>query len=446
MLVEEKYCSQGDISGKRSPKKYFIKSLGNYLYDDTGTKYLDMQMYNSAANFGYQNKTFKDILIDQVDKLPGLASEFMNESRVLLSEKICKYMEDNYNIKGRVHFSVGGAQAVDDALKLVTNYTGTKSIFSFEGGYHGRTMAASSVSSSYRYKRQFGSVFDIYRIPYPCCEHCAYNKKVDSCNLFCVSQFERLFESEFYGVYDPVVNKVSYGAMIAEPVLGRGGYVVPPINYFSKIKEILDKYGILLVADEVQMGFYRTGKLWSFEHFEIIPDIIVFGKAVSNGLWPLSGIWAKEDLISPEKWPTGSTHSTYSGHPIGTSLGLGAFKIIENPDFIPKIKQSSEYLNEVVKNIKRDFKIIGRTDILGHAIGIEIIDPDTQKPNMVLAKKLSETALNKPININGSNYGLVLTVGGIFNNSLMLSPSLFMSKEDIDIFDNLFRQYIKNIL
>ncbi len=441
-VLDSIYCSQGDTSGRRNPKKFFEKAEGCYLTDFDGIKYLDMQMQNSSANFGYQNLIFNNALINQINVLPSLASEFMNEQRVLLSTEICKYMEKNYHIKGRVHFNVGGAQAIDDALKLVANYTGNKSVFCFEGGYHGRTMTASSASSSYRYKRQFGAVIQTYRIPFPNCAHCAYNKIKETCNLYCLSRFERLFQSEYYDVYDNNSNECAYSAFLCEMVLGRGGYVVPPQNYFKELKRILDKYHIILIDDEVQMGFYRTGKQWAFENFDIVPDIIVFGKAITNGLWPVSGIWAKEDLINPKIWPCGSSHSTFAGHPLGMTLGLETFKLLQDKKNKDKIKKSSLLFKKVIEDLPKRYNIIGRVDIIGHAAGIEIIDPKTKTPDKKTAKKISEKMMNEPILINGTLYGLIVTVGGIFENTFMLSPNILIDEDNLELFSKLINHYL----
>ncbi|WP_251278008.1 aminotransferase class III-fold pyridoxal phosphate-dependent enzyme, partial [Enterobacter hormaechei] len=121
----------------------------------------------------------------------------------------------------------------------------------------------------------------------------------------CVWQFERLFESEYNGVWDPKVGQAEYAAFYVEPIQGTGGYVIPPRNFFTGLKRVLDKYGILMVVDEIQMGFWRTGKLWSIEHFGVTPDVLVFGKALTNGLNPLSGLWAREELINPTVFPPG---------------------------------------------------------------------------------------------------------------------------------------------
>lgn len=449
MLLEKdsQFCSQGDTSSKHIPKKIFRYAEGSFLYDDQGVKYLDMQMFNSAANFGYQNEVYNNCIINQLHSLPSLAAEFMNESRILLSEKICNYMYSNYGVAGRVHFTVGGAQAVDDALKLAFNYTHNHGAICFEGAYHGRTMAASSISSSYRYTRQFGNVIDTYTIPFPNCNSCAYDiKKCSSNSLYCIHRIERLFESEFLGVYDTNSNESRYSTFIFEPVLGRGGYVFPNPNYYKQLFELLRKHKIVTIADEVQMGFYRTGKMWSFENYDICPDIIVFGKAISNGLWPLSGVWANDNIISPEIWPTGSTHCTFAGHPLGTAIGMKTFQLIEEPKQLKKMQESSCLFSDIIERLKEEYSCITRAQVLGHAAGIDICNPVTHKPASEKVRRLVEVALTKPYIYEGEKCGLILTAGGFHNASLMLSPSVFISSKELDMFYNLFHYYMDDIL
>ena len=440
---EKYYCSQGDTSGKHNPKKFFDSAKGCFLYDNNHKKYLDMQMYNSAANFGYQNPAYTKCMTEQLHRLPCLAAEFMHESRVSLSEKICNYMYENYGIKGRVHFTVGGAQAVDDALKLAFNFTKSRGVICFEGGYHGRTMAASSVSSSYRYIRQYGNVIDTYRIPFPNCYSCAYDMKCADENLYCIQRIKRLFESEFLGIYDSNSHENHYSTFLFEPILGRGGYVFPNPHYYTELFKILKAHNIITIADEVQMGFYRTGKMWSFEHFGICPDVIIFGKSISNGLWPLSGIWAKEDIISPEIWPTGSTHCTFSGHPLGTELGLQTFAVIEDSTMLYRMQKSSEKFIQIINKLREDFPFIKRAQVLGHAAGIDLIDPCTNFPATQKTHELIENALNKTCEFEGQRMGLIITSGGLYNSSLMLSPCVFISDEELQLFDKLIRYYLK---
>lgn len=444
--LEKKYCSQGDTSGRHNPKKIFTDCNGSFLYDENSIPYLDMQMYNSASNFGYKNPIFYNAMIKQMNTLPTLASEFISIEKVKLAASICTYMEKKYGVKGRVHFNVGGAQAIDDVLKLIANATGSKNIFSFEGSYHGRTMAASSVSSSYRYKRQFGSVIDVYRIPFPNCINCAYGQEKNICQMFCLERIEKLFESEYYGIYDNKNNSSAYTAFLAEPILGRGGYVSPPTIYYQELLPILKKHNILFVADEIQMGIYRTGKLWSFENYNIVPDAFTFGKSITNGLWPLSGIWAREELISPNIWPSGSAHSTFAGNPLGMALGNATFSIINDTSFQIQLYKQIEKFHSIINGLKEDFDFIGRISMVGMAVGIDIIHPDTHKPFPELAHAISEKALHYPVHhLNNIDYGLILPCVGIYENTFTLAPNLFISDDELNLFDNLIRTYFNQV-
>ena len=190
-----------------------------------------------------------------------------------------------------------------------------------------------------------------------------------------MQQFERLFESEYNGVWDPKAGQAEYAAFYVEPIQGTGGYVIPPKNFFIELKKVLDQHGILLVVDEIQMGFYRTGKLWSIEHFGVKPDVIVFGKAITNGLNPLAGIWAREELINPDVFPPGSTHSTFNANPMGTAVALEAMKMMGETDYEAMVMEKGAYLLEGLEDLKRRHKIVGDVDGLGLALRMEICEP-----------------------------------------------------------------------
>src|SRR5258708_7543212 len=154
------YCSYGDTVHYADPPKVFSRCDGSYLFDERDTPYLDLQMWYSAVNFGYKNRRLNEALKRQIDTLPQLACQYLHSEKVELAEALCKLMEDRLGVKGRVHFNVGGAQAVEDSLKLVRNATGKSLNFAFMGGYHGRTLGASAITSSYRYRRRFGHFSD----------------------------------------------------------------------------------------------------------------------------------------------------------------------------------------------------------------------------------------------------------------------------------------------
>src|SRR5205809_1081552 len=166
-------------------------------------------------------------------------------------------------------------------------------------------------------------------------------------------------------------NEPEFVAFYVEPVQATGGYIIPPPEYFSRLKKILDERKILLVDDEIQMGFFRTGKFWAIEHFGVKPNNVVFGKAMTNGLNPISGLWAHEALISPEKFPPGSTHSTFASNPLGTAATLATLLWIEQQHYEKKVMESGAYFLRQLETLQKRHKTIGDVSGLGLALRIE---------------------------------------------------------------------------
>ena len=431
---DEQYCSYGDTVHYANPPKVFTSCDGSYLFDENQTPYLDLQMWYSAVNFGYKNRRLNEVLKRQIDTLPQLACQYLHAEKVELAEALCKVMEDRLGVKGRVHFNVGGAQAIEDSLKLVRNATGKNLNFAFMGGYHGRTLGASAITSSYRYRRRYGHFSDRAQfIPFPYCFRCPYDKKPDDCGLYCVQQFEKLFETEYHSVWDAKVSESEFAAFYVEPIQGTGGYVAPPKGYFEELSRILKERGILLVVDEIQMGVHRTGKFWSFEHFGLKPDIVVFGKAITNGLNPLSGVWAREELISPDKFPPGSTHSTFASNTLGTTTALEVMRMVSETDYEAKVNATGAYFLSRLQELKTRWRMVGHVDGIGLALRIEMCQEDGFVPNAKLTSAIFDEGLKGDIPARGKNYGLVLDVGGYYKNVFTLAPSLEITEDEIDL-------------
>ena len=351
---DSKYCSFGDTVHYSKNPKVFHRCEGSYMYDAHDVPYLDLQMYFSAANFGYKNKRIIDAVIEQMSTLPQITPKYVHKYKVLLSEKLCKACEDRFGEKGRINFNVGGAQANEDMIKVVRANTHRNGFFAFQGGYHGKTVATTAISSNFKYRENYNHYGDRANfVPFPYCFRCPYDKKCDSCNFYCVKQFERQFDSSYKGIMDPSTNESEYKAFIAEPVLGTGGYLAAPQGYFQELKKVLDKFDIMFIVDEIQMGFYRTGKLWSIENYGVTPDVITFAKSLTNGMNPLSGFWAKEKYISPEKFPPGSAHSTFCSNPVGTRAGYEVMKLIEEENFDVTVPEKGKYFLDGLKELQK---------------------------------------------------------------------------------------------
>lgn len=439
--LEAKYCSWGDTVHYAKEINIFKSCEGSFLYDNHGVEFLDLQMWYSAANFGYRNKRLNDALKKQIDTLSQLACQYLHEEKIQLATKIARRNELAFEEKGRVHFNVGGSSALEDSLKLVRNHTGRSLVFAFMGGYHGRTLAASAITSSFRYREKFGHFGDrAHFVPFPYCFRCPYDKKKADCKLYCLKQFERLFETEYYSMINKKTNQPEFVAFYVEAVQGTGGYIIPPKDYYEGLKKILDRHNILLVDDEIQMGFFRTGRFWAIEHFNVTPDIIVFGKALTNGLNPISGVWAKEKLISPTVFPPGSTHSTFSSNPLGTAVGLEVMKLIEESDFAKSIPEKGKYFLSRLKNLQKKYKQIGDVDGLGLALRIEMCKEDGFTPDKELTDKIENIGLSGKLSAGGKRRGLVLDVGGYYKNAFTIAPSFYITKDEIDLGIDLFEE------
>jgi 4-aminobutyrate aminotransferase/(S)-3-amino-2-methylpropionate transaminase len=434
-LLEESYCSHGDTVHYAQQPSFFETCEGSYLYNSEGTPFLDLQMWYSAVNFGYRNPRLNAAAHRQLDTLPQVASQYLHREKVELATLIAQDAERKFNKKGRVHFNVGGSQAIEDSLKLVRNYTGGKSLmFAFEGGYHGRTLGASAITSSYRYRRRYGHFGERAQfVEFPYHFRGPKGMSKEEYGYHCVQKFARLFESEYNGVWDPKAGKAEFAAFYVEPIQGTGGYVIPPMSFFSELKKVLDQHGILMVVDEIQMGVYRTGKMWSIEHFGVSPDVLVFGKAITNGLNPLSGIWAKEEMIHPGIFPPGSTHSTFANNPMGTAVALETMKMLEEEDFGASILEKGAYFLDGLKQLQRRYPIIGDVDGLGLALRVEICKEDGYTPDKATMDWLCDEGMKGDMRVGTRMYGLVLDVGGYHKNVITLAPNLLITKDEIDL-------------
>lgn len=232
LKLEALYCSHGDTVHYCDPPKLFERCQGSFIYDAQDREYLDLQMWYSACNLGYANPRINDALKRQLDRLPQIASQYVHREKIELATLIARDAEAKFGRKGRVHFNVGGSQAVEDSLKLVRNASGGKSLmFAFEGGYHGRTLGATAITSSYRYRRRYGHFGDRGQfVPFPYHFRGPKGMTKEEYGQACVDNFARMFETEYYGVWDPKAGQCEYAAFYVETIQGTGGYVIPPPN------------------------------------------------------------------------------------------------------------------------------------------------------------------------------------------------------------------------
>lgn len=435
---EREVCSYGDTVHYAAQPKLFTRCRGSFLYDSQDRPYLDLQMWHSSVNLGYGYPRVIEAVKRQLDTLPQLGSQYLHREKIELAGRIVDETERRFGVKGRVHFNVGGAQAIEDALKLVRKHTGRQRMLAFEGGYHGRTMGASAISSAPRYREPFGEFADRAEfLPYPHCVRCPFDEPQRDRHQCCfrgIAQVARKFDHEYTGWWNPKTGRSEFGALFLEPVQGTGGgYVIPPKAYFARLAEICRAHGILIVDDEIKVGFYRTGALWAIEHFDVVPDIIVFSKSLTNGLNPLSGIWAREGLINPEQFEPGTTHSTFASNPLGTAAGLEVMRIFADGDYAQSVQAKGAYFLALLRRLQARHPAIAQVDGLGLALRMELCQADGVTPHRVLAQRLLERGLDGHLRIDGRPGGLVLDAGGYDKHVIALAPSLHITEEEMDL-------------
>ena len=446
--LEARVCSFGDTVHYVEKPPIFTACNGSYMYDREDVPYLDLQMWYSVSNFGYRNPRLNDVVKRTLDTMPQIASQYLHREKIELAGFIADDCERKFGTPGRVHFNVGGAQAIEDSLKLVRNYCDGKStMFAFEGGYHGRTLGASAITSSYRYRSRYGHFGDkALFIEFPYTFRNGRGMDKEEYASACVRKFRRLFETEYNGVWDPKVRKCEYAALYAEPLQGTGGYVIPPLNFFKELKQVLEEFGILFVVDEIHMGMFRTGKLWAIEHYDAKPDVLVFGKSFTNGLNPLGGLWAREEMINPQVFPPGSTHSSFNSNPMGTGVALEIMHMVHETDYGAMVAAKGAKFLDGLRWLMTRHDVIGEVDGLGLALRLEVCEAhDRWTPNKAFLDQMLAIALAGDLEHEGRRIGLVLNVGGYYKNVITFAPSLEISDAEIDLAIGLLDQLFTRV-
>ena len=397
---------------------------GCWIYDVDGNKYLDLNAGVAVCALGHSNPEILKVIEEQAKKLIHYSgTDFYYPPEIDLAEKLAEISPGAKNRK--VFFSNSGAEAIECAIKLVKYHTNRPYLISFYSSFHGRTMGALSLTASKEIQRKgfYSLIPGIYHVYYPYCFRCIFNLSYPDCKFYCIEIIEET-------IFRKVLPPEEVAAIFFEPIQGEGGYVVPPPNYFKKLKEIADKYGILLVDDEVQTGMGRTGKFFGIEHWGIIPDILTVAKGIAGGL-PLGACIAKSGIMS---WKPGSHASTFGGNPVACKVALKIIEILEN-GLLENVRKVGEYLLNLLKEIEKKYEIIGDVRGKGLMIGVEIVkDKKSKERDKEKRDKIVYRCFEK---------GILLLPAG--ENCIRFCPPLIISKDEIDIGIEIFEEVLKEI-
>ena len=345
---------------------------GCYIYDIYGNKYIDFTCGIAVTNTGHCHPR----VVEAIQKQAGLFIH--GQVNIVIHKPMLELISElktivNPAIDG-FFFTNSGAEAVEGAIKLARHATGRTNVIVFQGSFHGRTIGTMSLTTSktvYRagYQPLMAGVFVA---PYPYSYR--YGWSDEQTSQWCLEELEFLFLSQSA--------PSETAAILIEPVLGEGGYVVPPREFLGKLREICDRYGIMLIADEIQSGFGRTGKWFAQEHFNITPDIMTVAKGIASGL-PLAGVFSRLDIM--EKWQTGTHGGTFGGNAVACAAGVATIRAMRDEKMIENANIQGEKLINHLRRVQLDFPVIGDVRGLGLMIGVEFRSPD-RKPDKTTTK------------------------------------------------------------
>ncbi len=425
-LFEErqKYIPRGPFNV--SPL-FVSEAKGATLKDVEGKRYIDFAGGIGVVNVGHCAEEVVSAVKDQVEKYIHTCFHIvMYEPYLALAKKLNEAAPGDFEKK--TMFVNSGAEAVENAVKIARYYTKRKAIICFEDAFHGRTLLAMSLTSKIKpYKFGFGPFApEIYRIPYAYCYRCPFGEKYPSCNLRCAEHLREVFHN-----YVPAEN---VAALIMEPVLGEGGFVVPPKEFLSRLKEICQEHGILFIADEIQTGFGRTGKMFAVEHSNVEPDIITTAKSLAAGL-PLSGITGRAEVMDAPH--VGGLGGTYGGNPLSCRAGLAVFDIIEKKDLLSRAQKIGKKVLEKFKEMQEKYPLIGDVRGLGAMVALELVkDRKTKEPADEEAKLLVKKCYEK---------GLIILKAGTYNNIIRILMPLVISDDELEEGLSILEEGIKEV-
>jgi 4-aminobutyrate aminotransferase len=392
---------------------------GSLVWDVDGNRYVDFSAGIAVAATGHAHPKVVKAIQDQAARFVHMSGAvFYYAAQIELAEKLSSLVPGNE--PKQVLFSNSGAEAVESAWKLVRYHTGRPRAIAFLGAFHGRTMGALSLTGS-KVVQQRGFeplVPGVTHVPYGYCFRCAYNLEYPSCDLHCVDYIEET-------LFKHLVPGDEVGAIFVEPIQGEGGYVVPPPGYHERLKDLAQRWGILFVADEIQMGFGRTGKWFSIEHWGVTPDITVVAKGIASGM-PLGAMVARKELMD---WPPGAHGSTFGGNPVSCAAASATIQVIEEEGLLENAEKMGSWLRKALQQIQSGRSSIGDVRGKGLAVGVELVDPDTREPASQLRDEVVKAAFGR---------GLLLL--GCGSSTLRFMPALTIDAETLDQGVGLFEE------
>lgn len=427
--IDDQYLSWGDTVHYQDNPVIVTGCQDGVMFGEDGVKYMSTGMWHSSCNFGYRNQQIENAVADQLRTLPQACGDFLHAEKLLVAKEVVDAIYERTGVKGRVSFNVGGSLVVEDALKIVRKNTGKNKVAVMMGAYHGRSLATLNLSASHRYREYYNEFPGrAHMFPFANCSQCFYDEKRETCDLYCAKMINKAFSNEHYGLASERSTEV--GAFALEVCQGRG-YVIPPKDFYQRFIPQLKERGILILDDEIQVGMYRTGKLFAFEHYGFVPDIITMSKSFTNGLSPVSLVWARDELVNPGVFTPGHAHSNFANHPLGTAAALATWRYMMAQDYETTVPQKGNYLLDGLRRLQDKYDFIYSVDGLGLLLNIVLAD-DQGTPYSSSASIASEISQDNDFDWNGEQWRMLLQAGGYDLNVIKLAPYLDITYSEMD--------------
>lgn len=403
----DKYMVPG-VKHLFSDSPNFVRGKGQFLYDENDKEYLDMFAGIVTVSVGHCHPKVTQATIDQLQKLQHTSTVFMTQPMVELAEKLAEITPGDLS---KSFITNSGTEANEIAISMARLATGRHEVIVLKHSYHGQSHLASSMTANQNYRQATMPASGIAFAENAYCYRCPFKKTPDSCHLECAADVERVIQTQTSG--QPAV-------MIAEPIQGVGGAITPPEGYFQEVKKILDKYGVLFIADEVQTGFGRTGDhMWGIDNWGVKPDMMTMAKGLGNG-YPI-GACVTTPAVAEKSQK--NVINTFGGNPVSSATALAVIETIQEEKLQENSKVIGEYLIEGLKELQKSFPIMGDIRGKGLMLGIEIADPETK------AQMPAECA--KIVEVTKDN-GVIIGKGGLWGNTIRLKPPMSVTKADAD--------------
>jgi 4-aminobutyrate aminotransferase/(S)-3-amino-2-methylpropionate transaminase len=393
---------------------FSARAEGAVIEDVDGNRYLDFAGGIGCINVGHRAPGVLAAIREQVEAFLHTCFSVAPYGKYIeLAEKLNSIVPGNFPKKTMLVNS--GAEAVENAVKIARSYTRRPAIVCFEDAFHGRTMLTMSLTSkTHPYKAGFEPfATDIYRIPYAYCYRCSYSLQYPACSVFCAHHLEDTFKR--------VVAAEAVAAVVVEPVLGEGGFVAPPREFFDVLQEICHRHKILLIADEVQTGFGRTGAMFASERYGIVPDLLVCAKSIAGGL-PLAAVTGRAEIMDTPG--VGGLGGTFGGNPVSCAAALAAIEILERENLSERAEQLGERFDKRARSWQKHFPLIGDVRGLGAMRAVELVcSQETREP----AKEETERVLRYC-----HEHGLIVISSGTYGNVVRLLVPLVVTDEQFE--------------